>query len=550
MSFLKRDLSKYEPRHEQQKVKEFIFDVKTKKKENKFFLLNLPTGIGKSHLAMMIADEYLNKIDKDCKIDIITAGKLLQDQYADSYESINNLKGKDNYTCPKYSCSCAQGIEFNRLNKSGCDFCEYDSARKAYNFGKLSLTNFYLYLIYAIYNPSLLENRDSKLLIVDEAHLLDEVMSDFISIRFSENTIKRLKFTNESKILKKFKQINSLESYISFLEYLEKEINLTIASLDNSISGRNVVADKREFKISSITGKPSEDMKIVQIISDLKTHGSKIKIFLDEYKNKPENWSLEINYSEKLKLKEYSLEPIWAADYLDRYVWSHYDMVILMSGTILDKTIFSRLNGIDVGECVYYSIPSPFPIKNRPIYYIPCGKMSFQKKEETFKKYVPMLNRILNKYKDKKGIIHTNSFELSLWIQDAIKNERLIFHDSDNQATALDHHFTSNLDTVIVSPSLHTGVSFDDSKARFQIIAKIPYPSLGSQKNKLRQKVDPEWYSWRTCVSLIQALGRINRNKNDFGDTIILDESFSDVLKYSSRFIPDWIQSAIKRVNS
>ena len=28
----------------------------------------------------------------------------------------------------------------------------------------------------------------------------------------------------------------------------------------------------------------------------------------------------------------------------------------------------------------------------------------------------------------------------------------------------------------------------DDDKARFQVIAKIPYPSLGSQKNKLRQK--------------------------------------------------------------
>jgi Rad3-related DNA helicase len=219
-----------------------------------------------------------------------------------------------------------------------------------------------------------------------------------------------------------------------------------------------------------------------------------------------------------------------------------------MSGTLLSKSIFTRLAGIDVDKSVYYSIPSPFPVENRPIYYMPLGKMSWAKKEETFNKYVPMISRILNKYKDKKGIIHTNSFELSNWIQQRVQNSRLIFHDSEGQAEALRRHFESKEDTVIVSPSLHTGVSFDDSKARFQIVAKMPYPSLGSQKNKLRQKVDPEWYAWRTCVSLIQTLGRINRSSTDYGETVILDESFSDILRHSSEFIPDWIQAAIKRV--
>jgi len=50
-------------------------------------------------------------------------------------------------------------------------------------------------------------------------------------------------------------------------------------------------------------------------------------------------------------------------------------------------------------------------------------------------------------------------------------------------------HKESDEDTVIVSPSMNTGVSFDDDTARFQIIAKVPYPSLASQKNKLRQRI-------------------------------------------------------------
>jgi Rad3-related DNA helicase len=42
--------------------------------------------------------------------------------------------------------------------------------------------------------------------------------------------------------------------------------------------------------------------------------------------------------------------------------------------------------------------------------------------------------------------------------------------------------------------------------------------------------------------------GRSIRSKTDFADTIILDGSFSDILRYSSKFIPDWFQEAIKKI--
>ena len=89
-----------------------------KNKLNKFFLLNLPVGSGKSHLALMIADWYKKNVNRMARVDIITNSKILQDQYSGEYESICDLKGKENYECQSYSCSCAQGSEFNRLNKT------------------------------------------------------------------------------------------------------------------------------------------------------------------------------------------------------------------------------------------------------------------------------------------------------------------------------------------------------------------------------------------------------------------------------------------------
>lgn len=548
---LKKDIAKYKPRKEQKEALQFIDDQYRNNKLNKFFLLNLPVGSGKSHLALMIAEWYRNNVNKLSKIDIITNSKILQDQYINTYDSINDLKGKENYECQQYSCSCAQGAEFNRLNKTSCETCPYSNARESFISGGISLTNFYLYILYAIYNPKLMDSRDARVLIVDECHDFDDVMSDFISIKITENVIKRYKFTNEYEIIKNLNGVSNISQYVDFLKYLNGEIINTIDDMEKAMSSgsRSAKSDKRDLKISKLLNSKNSDVKIMQMITDLRQYQLKIEVFLKEYKDNPNNWVLETYYNDKLKQKELSLEPIWAYDYLDKYVFSRYDMVFLMSGTILDKNLFCQLNGLDVTKAVYYSIPSPFNVKNRLIYYMPLGKMSYKSKEETFKRYIPYIKKILDKYKNKKGIIHTNSFELSRWIEESVKDPRLIFHDSSNKDEVLKTHMESEEPTVLVSPSVDTGVSFDNDSARFQIIAKVPYPSLASQKNKLRQKNNPEWYAWKTVAGLIQMTGRPVRSEMDYADTIIIDGSFGDVMKHSSHFLPDWIQEAIKKIN-
>ena len=548
---LKKDLSKYRPRKEQKDALSFIESEYQKNKTNKFFLLNLPVGSGKSHLALMISDWYKKNVNKTARVDIITNSKILQDQYSSTYESISDLKGKDNYECESYSCSCAQGSEFNRLNKTSCESCPYAYSRENFISGGISLTNFYLYILYSIYNPKLMESRDARVLIVDESHEFDDVMSDFISIKITETVVKKFKFSNESEVIKKLKSVSSILDYVEFLKYLSGEIVATVEQMEGGLSTqrRNIREDKRDLKISKLLKTKNTDVKVMQLVTDLKQYQLKIEVFLKEYKENTNNWVLESNWNEKTKQKELSLEPIWAYDYLDKYVFSQYDMVFLMSGTILDKNLFCQLNGLDVSKAVYYSIPSPFPLRNRPIFYMPLGKMSYKSKEETFKKYIPYIKKLLDKYKNKKGIIHTNSFELAKWIENSIKDPRLIFHDSSNKDEMLKFHKESDKPTVIVSPSMDTGVSFDNDDARFQIIAKVPYPSLGSQKNKLRQSNNPDWYSWKTVAGLIQMTGRPVRSDMDYADTIIIDGGFGDVMKHSSHFIPDWIQEAIKKIN-
>jgi Rad3-related DNA helicase len=386
---------------------------------------------------------------------------------------------------------------------------------------------------------------------VSNCHDFDDVMSDFISIKITDTIIKKYKFSNEYQIVKELSKVKTVENYVNFLNNLSGEIIDTLNDMERGIKSqpRDVKSDKRDLKLSRLLKTKNSDVRTMQLITDLKQLQLKIEVFLKEYKENPNNWVLESQYNEKTKSKDLSLEPIWAYDYLDKYVFSHYDMVFLMSGTILDKSLFCQLNGLDVSKAVYYSIDSPFNPKSRPIYYMPLGKMSYKNKEETFQRYIPYIKKLLDKYSGKKGIIHTNSFELAKWIEDKIKDPRLVFHDSSNKDEILKMHMESEEPCVIVSPSLDTGVSFNDDSARFQIIAKVPYPSLASQKNKLRMKNNPDWYSWKTCGGIIQASGRIIRSSRDWGDTIILDGSFGDVIKWSSHFLPEWFQKSIKRIN-
>jgi Rad3-related DNA helicase len=547
---LKKDLSKYQPRQQQIEAIEFIENQIKNDPTTKFFLLDMPVGSGKSHLALMIADWYKRNKNKMARVDIITNSKILQDQYSSTYESIADLKGKENYECSSYACSCAQGAEFNRLNKTSCESCPYSAARESYISSGVSLTNFYLYILYAMYNQKLMEARDARVLIVDEAHDFDDIMSSFISIKITESVIKRFSFSNEHDLISRLKAVTTISGYVDFLVYFNNEVVTTMEQMEKGMSKaeRDVVQDKRDLKINKVLNGKNSDVKLMQLITDLKQYQMKIELFLTEYKANPNNWVLEPSYNEKLRQKELSLEPIWAYDYLDKYVFSHYDMVFLMSGTILDKNLFCQLNGLDVTKAAYHSIESPFPVKNRPIIYMPIGKMSFKNKEETFQRYIPYIKKIMNKYAGQKGIIHTNSFELSNWIQKDIKDKRFVFHDSTNKDEVLRMHCETDKPTVLVSPSMDTGVSLDDDLARFQIIAKVPYPSLGSQKNKMRQSNNPDWYAWRTVAGFIQMTGRPVRSIDDYADTIILDGSFGDVLRHSSHFLPNWIQEAIKKV--
>jgi len=550
-NYIDKDLKDITLRKEQKEALGFVFDTIKNNGNIKNILLDLPTGVGKSILALSICQQYLKDVNPKAKFDILTNSKILQEQYFEEFVSPANLWGKKNYDCTQYSCSCDTGKEFNKINKTKCEECPYDNSKNSYLHSKVNLTNFHLYITFRIYQEEYFKQRESNVLIVDESHDFEQVFSDFIAINLTELGIKKLGLAKQTQILKSIKSIRDMDMFVDFCEeFLLNEISSRMAMIKSEISGfGDTTQINRDLKIDNLFGeKTNTKVKRMKILSDLENYTTKINHFLKDYASMPENWVMDTTIN-KNNQKEINIQPVWAYPYLDRYIWSKYDHVIMMSGTILDKDMFSHLNGLSVHQTEYYSIDSPFVIKNRPIYYMPIGRMTYTKKVETFEKYIPIINKILNKYKNKKGVLHTHTYELAEWTKEKIKNDRLIFHDSDSKDRALKIHYKGDDASVLCSPSMATGVNLENDRARFQVLFKVPYPSLASKKNKMRQKTMPEWYTWKTIAGIIQAYGRAVRSYNDHSDFIILDGCFSDIMLHSGDKIPKWVMNAIQRVD-
>jgi hypothetical protein len=191
------------------------------------------------------------------KVDIITNSKILQDQYSGTYESISDLKGKENYECESYACSCSQGAEFNRLNKTTCESCPYNSSRESFISGGISLTNFYLYILYAIYNPKLLESRDARVLIVDEC------LHPNVEITLHDGTTKKIKDILVGDMVKTINEETGLienKPVVKLHHNLNKGVQMHEIEMDNG----DILKITGNHKVKLIDGswKKVEDLNI------------------------------------------------------------------------------------------------------------------------------------------------------------------------------------------------------------------------------------------------------------------------------------------------
>jgi hypothetical protein len=172
------------------------------------------------------------------------------------------------------------------------------------------------------------------------------------------------------------------------------------------------------------------------------------------------------------------------------------------------------------------------------------------RQEEVQIKIAGATDELMTLHKNHKGIIHTTSYEQVNFIKQnisEINKRRLLQTDPDiPRDEIIAQHVKSTEPTVLISPSLYTGLDLKDNLSRFQIMTKVPYPYLGDRWINEKKKRSGQWYNWQTALRLVQAYGRSVRSKEDYAVTYVLDSGFENFVKKNKNILPDWFTQAIE----
>jgi ATP-dependent DNA helicase DinG len=212
--------------------------------------------------------------------------------------------------------------------------------------------------------------------------------------------------------------------------------------------------------------------------------------------------------------------------------------------------VFCRSIGLDPDEVARIKLDSAFPKENRPVIMGLVGSMSRKNQERTLPPLLRVVDKILNKHAEEKGIIHCHSYELGRRISDYLKASanasRVIFpRKAEDRDEAVRAHRASPLPTVLISPSVTEGFDFKGDEGRWQIIAKVPYPYLGDRQVAAKKDLDQGWYDLHTIMTVVQSAGRVCRSADDWGVTYVLDEDFKALYDKRKDMFPKWFKEAI-----
>jgi Rad3-related DNA helicase len=348
----------------------------------------------------------------------------------------------------------------------------------------------------------------------------------------------------QRKIKYNFRGITNGE-YKSKLPAASKDKRIISAS--NLYDSDDEIAQKYQENISISNLNISEELA-----ADAIRDTERLTITINNILSNPRNWIISEIKKEDYEVIKVELKPLDISPYC-KHVFEKCSKVLIMSATILNPKAFCRSVGLAYDkEVKFIQVKSDFPVENRPIYPMNIAYLNFNNLQlpEIKSSITKTVDNIMTIHKNDKGIIHTTSYEQLNFIKEKISQEntrRLLVTDPEIQRDEIiQEHINSIKPTVLISPSLHTGLDLKGELSRFQIITKVPYPNKNDRWINAKRNSNEDWYYWQTALKLVQASGRSIRSKEDWAKTYILDSAFGYFVNKNRNILPDWFIQAVK----
>ncbi len=541
------------------------------KGEKKTIILDAPTGSGKSIMAMFAS---LMLVGMGKKGYIITSDLELQKQYQKDFANFGlnwgNIKGKDNYTCHvdnspfgKAPCQSVKMTHAQAKSLKCYDGCGYYKARALARTSNITLMNYAYWLLQTNHVFAKLKKyapfgiRD--FVFFDEAHKIDTIVQDQFCVSYPKNIQKIAEGARGFAISEGISCAESLMKPVDFLEMYEYAIKLDSTEklkiiLNRLCGGLSMYDTVRESLMGNARKKfgscdggadkikcPAEWGHAFRQFDKLNDISQKVGSYIEDIRNEHEN-IVKVARPDGVVFKNLNESVL-----IKKRVADNAPFRVFMSATIGDMRRFENIMG--TGGALKIRMPNTFDYSKSKIYQMGNIRLSYKHKKKNMPIAISIADAIIGKsHENQRGVVHTVSYEItqSLLEKSRHKDRFITYNGAAEKSLALDK-LSHTKNGILVGPSITEGVDLPDGLCRFQLLMKVPYPSLGDPFIKAKLALGDGWYKWKTVNSLLQAIGRSNRHADDWSTVYLIDGCFNDIIWTEP--LPGHISERIVNVN-
>lgn len=495
--------------------------------------------------------------------------QLVEDEMMES--GMVEIMGRSNYDCILPSAEPGTTVDVAKCQREDdfdCELkpqCPYYAQKNRARNAKIAVMN----LAYMMSVPVTMVAGDGQfsprdVMVIDECQGTDDWATNFVTVTVSDREIpkpvsKQIKWPDEEL----------REDYDVMLEWLRDEV-LPTARDTAEYMAEQAIKDKDELTILEVINEFIS--KVERFLGDEKEHHWELTYDVDINKNADNN-------------RRAVFEPIKPGRFLDDFLWSSTDKIILSSATVPKDSWFKEI-GLEDKERVRLNIPSEFPVENRPIVVDEAvGKMTKDEREENIVPMVKKIKQISEHHDGEKGIVHCRGYNYIQMFKRACTNNGLMqwyndnihIQDQDRREESLEEWVQGDKQ-IFLSVNMAEGIDLDGDKCRWQVLLKCLYPSLNSKRVSFRlnhlfvcnvcghEVVDREsdeldecpncgrahisndwdWYNQKAVTQIEQAYGRAVRGPEDHAVFYLLDSSAKTLMKYNDRLFHDWFLEAVQ----
>lgn len=529
-------------------------------------VLSADTGTGKSIIGIVVA-RCLNRLI-EVNDDDIMGGEIISvhsnslvEQYKNTFEnspSVMIIKGKTNYPCnqlrEELDDPTATAEDCNVTTESfdtlpdNCKKCQYLNDKKQVNKIETLITNY----SYQFTSNTITHHLKDRLInVFDESHSINDTWASFFDIKINDELFEKLKkyfsddkdvFSfqkdvdfendeNENELMVNFGKMRAILPKVTisnYVQYLSKLHGLLVAFNKYML----VYIDK--FNVTIHT----QDKGLLKKITRLKRHSNvlnRLITTIDEFLNDRYEHSFELT-----ELNDLVIKPI--------FIGKNSNKILAMYNLFMSATVSGEYikNTLELDDCAYIVLDPVYDPSQKRIAFVGNTKLNYQlmKEDSTWKYLVDNIKMVadVDDFISEKGLVFVTSFQMGKNIADRLSRDRyftkrhkIFLHESGQKVDDVIKSFKEyNGSAILISPSIWEGVDFSDDYARYQIITKAPYPSLGEARIKHIANCYSDMYKIMTVKKIIQAVGRGIRNKDDWAYTFVLDGAVHEL--FDSRF--------------